>query len=59
MREYEVTLNPNNRSALIRVPLGWIARTNMIRDANPYERYDVPYIPGKFMKLVEKYMHHM
>lgn len=36
-----------NRSALIRVPLGWIARTNMVRDANPYERYDVPYIPGK------------
>ncbi len=36
-----------NRSALIRVPLGWIAKTNMVRDANPYERYDVPYIPGK------------
>jgi glutamine synthetase len=36
-----------NRSALVRVPLGWIAKTNMVRDANPYERYDVPYIPGK------------
>ncbi|HMS34995.1 MAG TPA: glutamine synthetase family protein [Ignavibacteria bacterium] len=36
-----------NRSALVRVPLGWIAKTNMIRDANPFERYDVPYIPGK------------
>ncbi len=36
-----------NRSALVRVPLGWIARTNMIKDANPYERYDVPYIHGK------------
>lgn len=36
-----------NRSALVRVPLGWIAKTNMIKDANPYERYDVPYIPGK------------
>jgi glutamine synthetase len=36
-----------NRSALVRVPLGWIARTQMIKDANPCERYDVPYIPGK------------
>lgn len=36
-----------NRSALVRVPLGWIAKTNMIKDANPFERYDVPYIPGK------------
>lgn len=36
-----------NRSALVRVPLGWIAKTNMVRDANPFERYDVPYIPGK------------
>ncbi|MDP3312954.1 glutamine synthetase family protein [Lutibacter sp.] len=37
----------SNRSVLIRVPLGWIARTNMIKDANPQERADVPYIPGK------------
>ncbi|MBL8007765.1 MAG: glutamine synthetase [Ignavibacteria bacterium] len=36
-----------NRSALIRIPLGWIAKTNMVRDANPFEKYDVPYIPGK------------
>lgn len=37
----------SNRSVLVRVPLGWIARTNMIKDANPQERGDVPYIPGK------------
>ncbi|MBK8983657.1 MAG: glutamine synthetase [Ignavibacteria bacterium] len=37
----------SNRSALVRVPLGWISKTNMIMNANPYERYDVPYIPGK------------
>jgi len=37
----------SNRSVLIRVPLGWIAKTNMIKDANPQERGDVPYIPGK------------
>lgn len=36
-----------NRSALLRVPLGWIAKTNMVRDANPFEKYEVPYIPGK------------
>lgn len=36
-----------NRSVLVRVPLGWIAKTNMIKDANPQERADVPYIPGK------------
>jgi len=36
-----------NRSALVRVPLGWIAKTNMVKNANPHERYDVPYIPGK------------
>ncbi len=37
----------SNRSVLVRVPLGWIARTNMIKDVNPQERGDVPYIPGK------------
>jgi glutamine synthetase len=37
----------SNRSALVRVPLGWIAKTNMIKDANPQERGEVPYIPGK------------
>ena len=36
-----------NRSVLIRVPLGWVAKTQMIKDANPQERVDVPYIPGK------------
>ena len=37
----------SNRSVLIRVPLGWVARTSMIKDANPQERGEVPYIPGK------------
>lgn len=37
----------SNRSVLVRVPLGWIARTNMIKDANPQERETIPYIPGK------------
>lgn len=36
-----------NRSALIRIPLGWILKTEMIKDANPLEIADVPYIPGK------------
>jgi glutamine synthetase len=37
----------SNRSVLVRVPLGWIAKTNMIKDANPQEFGEVPYIPGK------------
>jgi glutamine synthetase len=37
----------SNRSVLVRVPLGWVARTHMIKDANPQERGEVPYIPGK------------
>ncbi len=37
----------SNRSVLVRVPLGWIAKTNMIKDANPQERGEVPYIKGK------------
>ena len=37
----------SNRSVLIRVPLGWIAKTNMIKDANPQEKGDVPYVSGK------------
>lgn len=37
----------SNRAALVRVPLGWIARTNMIKNANPQENEDIPYIPGK------------
>ena len=36
-----------NRSALVRVPLGWILKTQMVKDANPLEIYEVPYIPGK------------
>ena len=36
-----------NRSALIRIPLGWTQKTQMIRDANPFETAEVPYIPGK------------
>lgn len=36
-----------NRSVLVRVPLGWVAETNMIKDANPQQRGDIPYIPGK------------
>jgi glutamine synthetase len=37
----------SNRSVLVRVPLGWVAKTHMIKDANPQERGEVPYIPGK------------
>ena len=37
----------SNRSVLVRVPLGWIAKTNMIKDVNPQERGEVAYIPGK------------
>ncbi len=36
-----------NRSVLVRVPLGWVARTNMIKNANPQEKGEIPYIPGK------------
>lgn len=36
-----------NRSVLVRVPLGWIGETNMIKDANPQQIADIPYIPGK------------
>ncbi|NOZ45446.1 MAG: glutamine synthetase [Chlorobi bacterium] len=36
-----------NRSVLVRVPLGWIAKTSMIKNANPQEINEVPYIPGK------------
>lgn len=37
----------SNRSVLIRVPLGWVAETNMIKNANPQQTGDIPYIPGK------------
>ncbi|MEN8194374.1 MAG: glutamine synthetase family protein [Bacteroidota bacterium] len=36
-----------NRSALVRIPLGWTLKTEMIKDANPVEIAEVPYIPGK------------
>jgi glutamine synthetase len=35
-----------NRSVLVRVPLGWWAKTSMIKDANPQQE-EVPYIEGK------------
>lgn len=37
----------SNRSVLVRVPLGWIADTSMIKDANPQETGQIPYVPGK------------
>jgi len=37
----------SNRSVLVRVPLGWIAKTSMIKNANPQELGKVPYITGK------------
>ncbi len=37
----------SNRSVLVRVPLGWVAETSMIKDANPQQAGDIPYIPGK------------
>lgn len=36
-----------NRSVLVRVPLGWIAETSMIKDANPQQKEDVMYVEGK------------
>ncbi|GAB4300845.1 MAG: glutamine synthetase family protein [Marinilabiliales bacterium] len=36
-----------NRSVLVRVPLGWLAETSMIKDANPQQKSPVPYIEGK------------
>ena len=36
-----------NRSVLVRVPLGWLKETNMIKDANPQELSEIPYINGK------------
>jgi len=32
---------------LVPLPLGWVARTNMIKNANPQEKGEIPYIPGK------------
>ena len=36
-----------NRSTLVRVPLGWIAKTSMIKDANPQQQAPIPYVEGK------------
>jgi glutamine synthetase len=36
-----------NRSVLVRVPLGWIAKTSMIKDANPQQKAMIPYVEGK------------
>ncbi|MFN8240360.1 MAG: glutamine synthetase family protein [Bacteroidales bacterium] len=36
-----------NRSVLVRVPLGWIGATNMIKDANPLDNFDVSNYPTK------------
>lgn len=36
-----------NRSVLVRVPLGWVAKTSMIKDVNPQQTDEVPYIEGK------------
>ncbi len=36
-----------NRSVLVRVPLGWVAETSMIKDVNPQQTEEVPYIEGK------------
>ena len=43
----KVCWGDSNRSVLVRVPLGWIERTNMIKDANPQEYSDIPYVTGK------------
>ncbi len=43
----KVCWGDTNRSVLVRVPLGWVAETNMIKNANPQEIGEIPYIPGK------------
>lgn len=43
----KVCWGDTNRSVLVRVPLGWVAETSMIKDANPQEIGEIPYIPGK------------
>ncbi|MGE5355310.1 MAG: glutamine synthetase family protein [Deltaproteobacteria bacterium] len=37
----------SNRAALIRIPLGWVAHTNMLKTANPQQKDEIPYIHGK------------
>jgi glutamine synthetase len=36
-----------NRSVLVRVPLGWIGATNMIKDSNPFDNLEVTGFPIK------------
>jgi glutamine synthetase len=36
-----------NRSVLVRVPLGWIGATNMIKDANPLDNFEITGFPTK------------
>jgi glutamine synthetase len=36
-----------NRSVLVRVPLGWIGAFNMIKDANPYDNFEIDNFPTK------------
>lgn len=36
-----------NRSVLVRVPLGWNTKTEMVKAANPNQKEDVPFIGGK------------
>ncbi|HVN56898.1 MAG TPA: glutamine synthetase family protein [Bacteroidales bacterium] len=36
-----------NRSVLVRVPLGWIGATNMIKDANPVDNFEISGFPTK------------
>jgi glutamine synthetase len=43
----KVCWGDSNRSVLVRVPLGWLAKTNMIKNANPQEYSEIPYIEGK------------
>jgi glutamine synthetase len=43
----KVCWGDSNRSVLVRVPLGWLAKTNMVKNANPQEYSEIPYIEGK------------
>ncbi|MEN8121597.1 MAG: glutamine synthetase family protein [Bacteroidota bacterium] len=43
----KVCWGDTNRSVLVRVPLGWVAETSMIKNANPQEIGEIPYVPGK------------
>ncbi|MGD0582423.1 MAG: glutamine synthetase family protein [Bacteroidales bacterium] len=36
-----------NRSVLVRVPLGWVGATNMIKDANPLDDFEISGFPTK------------